>query len=468
MKSMLTLFFCLFMQMCFASQPNWGWGPAITATLNGTTLNCSTIDPNTNNTVTTTISGVANYINNDGIVAYVTPAGTVGGITYDINTASFQTNTFSSNSGNTITNEDGIIAWVSAAGTVGGAVYHPGLASWQYNSFSSNTGNTILNNDGVIAWVSAAGTVGGALYDFTSNAWQYNNFSSNTGNTILNKDGIVAWVSAAGTVGGAVYDPTTSSWQYNNFSSSTGNTIVCSDGVIGFISAAGTVGAAVYDFNSQSWQYNNASSSSSNTNLTITEGTVYYNNSQGLQMYGYSGGSWSTGTTTTLQCKLFAEVVKFYPPIAGFRCLAIGASNFQYDAGDGHQIYRKWAWKQYNQIGTYFTALTVSNSSNNSQCSSSIFFPSAVNEINDNNKVNVYPNPIATNRKLQITSDNEIAEIKILAIEGSELFFKTLDSQDFIYEVDLNPLRLESQICIVQLKDIYSRIVYRKIVLQQK
>lgn len=123
MKSILTLFFCLFVQICFASQPNWGWGPAITATLNGTTLNCSTIDPNTNNTVTTTISGVANYINNDGIVAYVTPAGTVGGITYDINTASFQTNTFSSNS-DTITNEDGIIAWVSAAGTVGGAVYH--------------------------------------------------------------------------------------------------------------------------------------------------------------------------------------------------------------------------------------------------------------------------------------------------------------------------------------------------------
>lgn len=391
MKHKLYLVFTLFTIVCSAQQPNWGWGLPITVT-GSSSITCTVTDP-VNGTETHTQSGISSYIYSDGVVAYVTPGGTVGGIIYDVNTHRFEYTTFSSNSGNTISNDDGVIAWVSSAGTVGGATYDPTKRRWEYTTFSSNSGNTVINRHGVVAWVSSAGTVGGAVYDPYNGNWEYTTFSSNAGNTIINTHGVIGYVSTAGTVGGAVYDPATNDWEYTTFSSNSGNEIDNNNGVIAYLSTAGTVGGAAYDFNSHNWDYTTLSSNSNNTNLSVEDGTVTWSNNNGSQKAGYSSsGSWNTGNNTNLQCRFFIEQPSNSNNLAYFWCLSIGANNYSYDSDAGHTISRRWGWKQYSNGGDYYPSLTISNSNSNSQCNNSVSFTTDIKELL-RDRISVYPSP---------------------------------------------------------------------------
>ncbi|MGI8892374.1 MAG: T9SS type A sorting domain-containing protein [Bacteroidia bacterium] len=374
--------FVLFCQLSSAQNPVWGWGPPITTSLNGTTLNCTTYDPILNTTKTYNIYNVANFINSDGVVAWVTSGSTVGGLIYDINEGAWKQTTFSSNTGNTIQNSSGVIAWVSSAGTVGGAVYDPNQKVWKYTTFSSNTGNSIINEEGVIAWVSSAGTVGGAIYDPAQQVWKYTTFSSNTGNSILNSEGIIAWISSSGTVGGAVYDPDQQVWKYTSFSSG-----------------------------------------SSNANLSIINGTVFWNSASGVQKYGYNvnSKSWSNNYNTDLYCKLFASEISGNKPLITYLwCLSIGANSYSYSCGDGHTINRRWAFKQYNNPGNYNVTLSIFNSQFNNTCNKSIvvYDPLDIAEINNVN-VKIYPNPVERNKILFVNAAVPLTQIKLMSLSGT-------------------------------------------------
>lgn len=417
MKLKLYSIFTLLATACLAQQPNWGWGLPITVT-GSSSITCTVTDP-VYGTQTHSQSGISNYIYQDGVVAYVTPGGTVGGIIYDVNTHNFEYNTFSSNSGNTISNDDGVIAWVSAAGTVGGATYDPTTRHWEYTTFSSNSGNTVINKQGVVAWVSTAGTVGGAVYDPYTGNWDYTTFSSNSGNTIKNTHGVVSWVSTAGTVGGAVYDPGTRNWQYTTFSSNSGNQVQNNNGVVAYLSTAGTLGGAAYDFSSHNWDYTTLSSSSSNTSLSIEDGTIKWTNNSGSQKAGYtSSGSWSTGSNTALQCRFFIEQPSgsYNTNLAYFWCLSTGAQDYSYDTDAGHTISRRWGWKQYADGGDYYPTLTISNSNSNSQCNNSVSFATGINELL-RDRISVYPSP--TNNTLNIDAHGlNITAIEIIEATG--------------------------------------------------
>jgi predicted membrane protein len=415
--------FVLLIQISSAQNPVWGWAPPVTTSLNGTTLNCTTYDPILNTTKYHNISNVANFINSDGVVAWVTSGSTVGGLIYDINEGSWKQTTFSSNTGNTIQNSSGVIAWVSSAGTVGGAVYDPNQKVWKYTTFSSNTGNSIINNKGVIAWVSSAGTVGGAVYDPAPQVWKYTTFSSNTGNSIINEEGVIAWVSSAGTVGGAIYDPALQVWKYTTFSSNTGNSILNSEGVIAWKSSIGTVGGAVYDPDQQVWKYTSFSSSSSNANLSISNGTVFWNSASGMQKYGYNVNSktWSNNYNTDLYCKLFASEASGNKPLITYLwCLSIGANSYSYACGDGHTINRRWAYKQYNNPGNYNVTLSIFNSQLNNTCNKSIVVhdPLDIKELS-NISVKIYPNPVERNKKLFVDAAVPLTQIKLKNISGT-------------------------------------------------
>lgn len=434
MKKILATLFSNSISFLFCQQPNWGFAPPITVS-GSSSITCSVFDTDLGQTKTTTQSGVANYINTDGVVAWVSSGGTVGGIVYDMNLHNFKSTTFSSNSGNTISNTAGIIAFVSSAGTVGGAVYDFCLQQWKYTTFSSNSGNSVKNSQGVIAFVSSAGTVGGAVYDPDLQQWKYTTFSSNSGNAIENSQGIISYVSSAGTVGGAVYDIADHSWEYTTFSSNSGNIVVNKDGVIAYKSSAGTVGAATYRFDSGSWAYTTFSSSSSNSNLSISDGTVKWTNSSGNQKAGFNGSSWSTGSETKLSCKFVAINNQdcTNEKMTNFWCMSIGANSYSYTCGDGHSITRRWAWKRYKDGGTYRPELNVSNSKLNSSCDADVDLPTSIKELKEH-LVLLKQNPVKN--YLEIESGNkEIDEIEIFDIIGNKVITEK-------YETDLKTIKI--------------------------
>ncbi|MBL0043561.1 MAG: hypothetical protein IPP33_03800 [Flavobacteriales bacterium] len=96
-------------------------------------------------------------------------------------------------------NRDGIVAWVSDAGTVGAAVYDPAQQQWQESQLSSNPGNTLVIGQGL--WLGVRcwhiGRRGVQPYTHQWDEEQFNSNSSNSQPTIT--DGTVEWTNNNGT-----------------------------------------------------------------------------------------------------------------------------------------------------------------------------------------------------------------------------------------------------------------------------
>lgn len=410
----LSLLFCC--GVVHAQFYNWGWGPPISVTQNGGTITCTVLDPLTDQIRTTSLTSVASWTHDDGVVATVSPTGTVRAVVYDIDLSTYQEAQLSSNSGNTVSNVDGIVAWVSATGIVGGAIYDPWRQQWQQDQLSSNSGNQIQNRDGVVSWVSASGIVGAAVYDPGLGQWMDDQFSSNSGNVVQNRDGVVAWVSASGILGVAVYDPSIGQWVDEQLSSNTGNAVVSGQGVVAWKSASGILGAAAYDWNTNTWNDQQFSSSSSNTMPTIMDGTVHWSNSNGAQRYGYSdAGQWQSNTNTAVRCEYHAEVVgSGTPRIAYLWCLSIGASAYSHSCGDGHTITRRWAWKRYANSGVYQPQLTVFSSVSNSTCEATLNFVGTAME-----EVALEPPSITwAGDRIHVAAPSSIGTVEVMDVGG--------------------------------------------------
>ncbi|MCE3295699.1 MAG: hypothetical protein K0R65_1413 [Crocinitomicaceae bacterium] len=452
-----------------AQNANWGWGISATVVQNGSSITMSVFDPIINQTQSTSQSGVANYFNSEGIVAWVTTGSTVGAAIYDINQHQWKNTSFNSNSGNIVTNADGVVAWVSASGTVGGAVYDPYQENWQYTTFNGNSGNSFINNDGTIAWVSESGTVGGAVYDGEEHQWKYTTFNGNSGNTIQNEQGIISFVSESGTVGGAVYDPGANSWKYTTFNGNAGNSVINQNGIIAFISDSGTVGGAVYNPNSQNWAYTTFNSNSGNHNLAIVDGSIQWYSSSSFYRYGYnmSSGNW-VSDHNTLHCKFYiSDNAGATPFITHFSCLTIGATTASYAAGDGHTITRRKAWKQYGNPGSYQPVLTVFNSSQNSTCNGQLDVSGTggLNELGTNGGFTVIPNPVSANSQLKIGSLENMSEIAVYNTLGmlvySETGLNTTSTTIDCREAQLNP-----RVYVVKIRTSTSQFVNLKAVVE--
>lgn len=373
----LSLVIAFFTLAAHPQNYNWGWGPPISVNQNGSTITCSVLDPLTDQIRTTSLTSVSTWTHDDGVVATVSPTGTVKGVVYDIDLGTFQETQLSSNSGNSVVNSDGVVAWVSGTGIVGAAIYDPALQQWRSEQLSSNSGNQIQIRDGVVSWVSASGIVGAAVYDPGNSQWMDDQLSSNSGNVVQNRDGIVGWVSSSGIVGAAVYDPALGQWVDEQFSSNSGNVLVMGQGVVAWKSTSGILGGAAYNWNTNSWNDQQFSSSSTNSAPTIVDGTIQWSNSSGPQRYGYTAGDqWQSGVNTVVRCEYHPEQVSGSnsPHIAYLWCLSIGASSYSHAAGDGHTITRRWAWKRHASSAVYQPELTVIGSSTNSTCNGTLNF----------------------------------------------------------------------------------------------
>jgi hypothetical protein len=403
----------LFSGTLLAQFPNWGWGPAINTSLAGNTLTCTAYDPIQAVVETTTVSSVSSYINNEGIVAWLTTGGNVGGITYDINQQNWESAIIGSN-GNTIYNNDGVIAWLTTGGNVGGAVYDPGQQNWEYAIIGSN-GSSVSNNDGVIAWLTTGGNIGGAVYDPAQQNWEYAIVGSN-GSTFFNTDGVISWQTTGGNVGGAVYNPGLQNWEYSILGSNA-STVLNNSGVIAWLTTGGNVGGAVYDPVQENWEYTILGSNA--TGVSITDGTIFWTTTSGTNNSGFNKNTqnWTSGYNTDLYCKLFVSSSGGMAPlITYFWCLTYGANSYSYACGDGHTINRRWAFKQYTNPGNYNPVLTIFNSSNNSACDENITVLTGIEQIS-NLEGEVYPNP-ASNILFVDLDQKGVVEFIIYEVTG--------------------------------------------------
>lgn len=425
----------------------WGWGPSISVTQVGSTISCTVFDPVLAQSRVTSLTSVASWTHEDGVVATVSPSGIVRGVVYDIHLGAYQESQLSSNSGNTVINSDGIIAWVSANGIVGAAMYDPDAHQWRQRQLSSNSGNQIQNRDGVVTWVSSSGIVGAAVYDPGLGQWQDDQLSSNSGNTVQVRDGIVAWVSSSGTVGAAVYDPSLGQWVNEQLSSNSGNVLVVGQGVVAWKSASGILGGAAYDWNTNTWDDQQFSSSSSNTTPSIVDGTVLWDNSSGPQRYGYSvSGQWQSNTNTEVRCEYHAGNVGATgePYIAYLWCLSIGASSYSHACGDGHTITRRWAWKDYANGGSYQPELTVFSATANSTCTGSVNFVGTAIEDPAGNG----PSAVYDGEAIRLQGDGPLGHVEVIDGKGGVVLSRSTNEPSVRI-----PASLEQGIYIITITD---------------
>ena len=407
---------------CSAQFYNWGWGPEISVTQNGSTITCTVWDPILNTSRTYNQSSVATWSYDDGVVATVSAGGVATAIVYDINLANYRTEQLTTTSGTSVINSDGVVAWVGTSGIAGAAIYDPDLQTWVDEQFSTSSGNQIQNRDGVVAWVSSSGNLGAATYDPMLGQWVDEQFSTSSGNTLQNRDGIVAWVSSSGNLGAAVYDPSVGQWVDEQFSTSSGNALVVGQGVVAWKSSGGNLGAAAYNWTSNTWDDQQFSTSSSNTMPTILDGTVRWTNSNGAQQYGYTAGAnWQSGANTAVRCEYYAEQVSSggTPRIAYLWCLTIGASSYSHTCGDGHTITRRWAWKQYASPGSYSPQLTAFNSVSNTQCNGQLtFVGTAVDEQDTPNDLRI----AVQSRSVQVVCEDVLGMVTIVDAKGGMVY----------------------------------------------
>ena len=376
-RSLLPLLFSFIICDGFAQFYNWGWGPPISVTQNGSTITCTVWDPALNTSRSQSYQGVEEWSSVDGVVATLSNAGVVQGIVYDVDLSSFRDEGFSFVSNTAVSNADGIVAWVTGSGTVGAAIYDPAAHLWREDDLSFSAGTNIINRHGVVSWLTGSGTVGAAVYDAGTQQWKDDTFSFSAGTTMFNQDGVVAWLTGSGTVGAAVYDPANGQWMDDQFSFSAGTSMVLEDGVVAWRTGSGTIGAAAYNWNSDQWVDGNFSFGTQNTGLGILDGTVHWSNDSGAQKQGFTAaGQWQSDVNTVPRCAYHpVEVGGSGPPHIGYLwCLSIGASSYSHDCGDGHSITRRWAWKQYATPGTYQPELTVLSAAASSTCDGTLNF----------------------------------------------------------------------------------------------
>jgi hypothetical protein len=423
---MKSVFFCIIFVStinALAQNTNWGTGLPITVTVNGTYLDLSVYDPIIGSTKTTSLNvgSNPNYQNADGIVAAISSSsGYMNVAIYDINLHAFITNYWSSTTStfSNFLNSDGVVAWTNS-NYADAAIYDPLLQAWQHNYWSSTTStfSDFSNSNGVVAWTNS-NYADAAVYDASLQAWQHNYWSSTTStfSNFSNSNGVVAWTNDNYT-DAAVYDPSLQSWQHTYWSSTTStfSNFSNNSGIVAWTNS-NYVDGAVYDPSLQTWKHTYWSASTSTfSNFLNTDGTITYTNSSGNNKYGYNinSQSWQSNYNTDLYCKMFASKSSGQAPlITYFWCLTIGANSYSYNCGDGHTVTRRWAWKQYNNSGTYNPTLTIFNSSQNSTCNAVINVNTGITEETTPN-FQIFPNPFSSSTTLQINKTFNDATLKV-------------------------------------------------------
>jgi len=177
--------------------------------------------------------------------------------------------------------------------------------------------------------------------------------------------------------------------------------------------------------------------------LSISDGTVYWNNSSGTTHYGYNvtANAWQSSYNTDLYCKFFvAKENDTSPYLVHFSCLSIGANSYTYAAGDGHNIYRRWGFKQYQNPGGYSASLTIQNSLSNTNCNKNLSVSTTKLDAQNEIDIQVFPNPVVQQQQFYIESSQVIEQVQIVDVLGASR--ATIPLNQKFAEINLATLNL--------------------------
>lgn len=387
----------------------WGWGPAITAALNGDTLSCTAYDPISQSTSSYALDSVNDYDHWQGILAYRRAGTSVGALIYDVNDHAWHDSTFTDDCDWYFGVWPGIMSYQTTSFDLGAATYDPFLHQWKHMLLANVTNGATAIADEVIGFVDSTGVPGGAFYDPLVHEWNREMFLDASAEFVQIQQGVIGWTKVDAGVGGAVYDLAMGAWVYETFDPVIDGHNV-SGGVIGYISAVDRrVGGAAYDADLHQWVYEVFSDSSANQQMTVQGGTVKWMQGSTPMKMGFltSQHQWAADAETELVCTYYTEVIS---DVGGFdlaylRCMSTGAQAQTHACGDGHNITRRWTWKQYASDGTYAPVLTVSNQTTSHTCDGSVTFTStAEQEHGAVDEPRVYPNPAADRMMVDLGS----------------------------------------------------------------
>lgn len=442
----LTFVCCLFtVQAQFA---NWGTGVAITATQNGSTVNLSVQDPQQGNK-TTSFSGDA-FINNEGLVAIVTYGDKMRWVTYDVVAHSFKDGyeylSSSSNSSNTsYLVKDGVLIFVDPGDKIKYVTYDLAQQqfadAFEYIASGNNSINCkIVTADGVVAMIDAGDKIKYACYNGKSHTWDdaFEYIASGNDNSncdVMTEEGVVLMIDAGDKIKYAAYNLAGTVWvdafEYIASGNSKSNcTLLCKNGVVLIGDYDDKVKYA--GFLNSTWDDDYTYISGAPTGLSITDGTVYFTKSGSNYKYGYNGSNWTSGANTALQCRFYSSVESgSFPLITYLWCNSVGAATYNINAGDGHAITRRWAWKVYSQPDTYSPSLTIYNSVNNSGCSTDVEV-TALGQLPAPFAVRVYPTLLSAGQNgIKVEADEIINKAEVTDLQGRILYTRVVNSGNF-------------------------------------
>lgn len=412
-KYLLLILLNLLLVYCsYAQQPNWGYGPAISVTSNGSSITYSAYDYEQNQTHSGSASGVITYINNDGVLAWQ-DNGYINYVIYDVKLHNFVSSSYSQSNVTSFKNNNQVVASMNNS-YIEYATYDAYQHQWQHSYYSSSNPVSLIVADGVVASMNAS-YVEYATYDAMQHQWMHSYYSQSNGNTLTNDNGVVASKNNS-YIEYAVYDPQRHQWMHSYYSSSNAGTLLNNYSVVASYNGS-YIEYAVYDPDKGSWEHS-YSSGSSITNFYLDNGTVRWTQGSTSYSRGYDG-SWGSGTTR-LKCWFYPSATSGAAPLFSyFACMSIGADSYSYNTDDNHTISRKNGWKYYKNGGNYNPVLTVSNSAANSTCSQNIIISATENK----KGLPIYiQNPVKEKLVIHNYADFTGDEIVIFDLVGKQLY----------------------------------------------
>jgi hypothetical protein len=451
-KLLLPILAVILVNFARAQNANWGTGVPMTINQNGSSIELQVQDPVYGNK-TNSFTG-DDFLYQGGIAVIIDYGNKITWVTYDVIQHSwkedYESLSSSVNASNIIVQlNDGVVAFLDPGDKIKYATYDLRLHTWKedYESVSSSNNSLnceIVTNDGVVVFIDAGDKIKYAVYNAKDQTWEsdYESISSSNDNAnceIMTSDGIVLFTDAGDKIKYAVYNVNYRNWvtDYESISSSNDRfncNLYCHNGVVLFSDYNDKIKYAAFDPDGSSWSTDYASISGSPTSMALDgKGTVTFTKSGSNYQYGFtSSGSWSSGSTTALQCRFYSTNSNNDAPMTTyFWCNSVGASSYTINTDAGHSIDRRWGWKTYEQSGSYSPYLTIYNSSSNSTCNTSVDVTGIGNELSES-WVKVYPTLLSVgNAEVKVKSETVIVSVRISNTLGQEIQKRAVSGLEF-------------------------------------
>ncbi len=405
--------------------PAWGIAPLLTTTTNNTNLTYQTTNYITHAAASTSVTYSGWKLESGGVGVYTTFGGDCFAMTYDPGTVPFGAfksfNLGSSAYQYTLGVTDGI-AYCHNQFEFNAATYDPFRIAWK--EIGTWNGQRFVHvEDGMVLFRNDFNNLYLTIYDPTTGFWASEYINESGYNYLQIETNIALFQSDFGYWFALAYDFEDNTWHYEGFGSSLNN-LQMEGGVISWTnSARDKIYGAVYDFDAHDWiRFQSPSVGGTISGKSSNEGTIYYQNTAGIQYFGYDyeTRSWKNGEFTKAKCNLFEYHPITNPKSVSFvTTYSIGGRVTSITCTDGYGLNRAWGFKPLTIPGYFALGATITNLFSESICEQYVYYNHTVSagEISLD-KLDIYPNPTTVSRGVDISSSKNIVAIKLINFLG--------------------------------------------------